>query len=110
MPGTLLALAMLTQPESPRWLIKAGKLSKARAILSKIRNLPEEHPYLRWEVQSIEAQLAHEMQGRLGANKGLAGIMRETMAPENRNRLFLGVIMMFIQNLVSLWPTIICIV
>ncbi|ENH66730.1 Quinate permease [Fusarium oxysporum f. sp. cubense race 1] len=101
LPGTVLALAMLTKPESPRWLIKAGKTSRARKILSKIRNLPQDHPYIQEEVQSVECQLENETRGTLGQTRGFIGLCRELAAPGVRNRLLLGMSFMMLQNLVG---------
>lgn len=106
MPGTALVLAMLTQPESPRWLVKAGKVSRARSVLAKIRNLSEDHPYVAWEMQAVEGQLEHEMQGRSGQTRGVVATLREMAAPGNRSRLFLGVSIMLLQNLVGSSPPI----
>ncbi|KAG5782214.1 hypothetical protein H9Q73_004142 [Fusarium xylarioides] len=102
LPGTALALAMLTQPESPRWLIKSGKTSRAREILSKIRNLPQDHPYIQEEVQSVDCQLENETRGTLGQTRGCIGICRELAAPGVRNRLLLGMSFMMLQNLMKL--------
>ncbi|KAM5517500.1 MFS quinate transporter [Fusarium oxysporum f. sp. phaseoli] len=101
LPGTALALAMLTQPESPRWLIKSGKMSRAREILSKIRNLPQDHPYIQEEVQSVECQLENETRGTLGQTRACIGMCRELAAPGVRNRLLLGMSFMMLQNLVG---------
>ncbi|KAJ9427781.1 hypothetical protein FOXG_04622 [Fusarium oxysporum f. sp. lycopersici 4287] len=101
LPGTALALAMLTQPESPRWLIKSGKTSRAREILSNIRNLPQDHPYIQDEVQSVECQLENETRGTLGQTRGFIGMCRELAAPGVRNRLLLGMSFMMLQNLVG---------
>ncbi|KAK2685262.1 hypothetical protein QWA68_015642 [Fusarium oxysporum] len=101
LPGTALALAMLTQPESPRWLIKSGKTSRARKILSEIRNLPQDHPYIQEEVHSVECQLENEARGTSGQTRGFIGICRELAAPGVRNRLLLGMSFMMLQNLVG---------
>jgi hypothetical protein len=77
LPGTGLALAMLTQPENPRWLIKTGKASRAREILSSIWNLPQDHPYIQEEVQSVECQLENETRGTSGRTRGFIGICHE---------------------------------
>ena len=37
-PAVLFFLGVLWLPESPRWLIKAGKIARAKAILTKISN------------------------------------------------------------------------
>lgn len=100
-PGTALAVAMLTQPESPRWLIAAGKESEALKVLCRIRNLPVTDQYLNWEIQTISAQLEVEMQNRSGKTVGLKGILRELKVPRNLHRLLLGMAIMLLQNLVS---------
>lgn len=105
LPGTGLALAMLTQPESPRWLIKSGKTSRATEILSKIRNLPQDHSYIQEEVQSVECQLENQNQGTSGQTRGFIGMCRELAAPGLRNRLLLGMSFMMLQNLVRLRST-----
>ncbi|CAG9990367.1 unnamed protein product [Clonostachys byssicola] len=100
-PGSLLVIAMITQPESPRWLIKAGRVHQASQVLSRIRQLPETHEYLAWEVQSIESQLEREGQTHTGALANVKAMIREMKAPGNRVRILLGVAIMFLQNLVG---------
>ena len=41
-PSALLALMVLVMPESPRWLVKNGRLADARAVLEKTSGTPEE--------------------------------------------------------------------
>lgn len=92
---------MLIQPESPRWLLRAGRKSDALKVLSRIRKLPDGHPYLAWEVQTVEDQLEHELQNRSGQSLGLLGVLRELKISANRTRLLLGMTIMILQNLVS---------
>lgn len=99
-PGTALVLTMLTQPESPRWLVKAGKMSQARTVLAHIRNVTENHPYITWELQTVESQLEHEMHGRSSKTGGLVATLNEMVAPRNRTRIFLDIAIMLLQNLV----------
>lgn len=96
-PGFLLVVLMLLQPDSPRWFIKAGKIAKATSSLVRIRNLPENDPYITWEIETIQEQLSREEE--LGGNKSLWGKVREIFAPGVRNRLFLGMSLMMLQNL-----------
>ncbi|KAE9392925.1 quinate permease [Gymnopus androsaceus JB14] len=59
-PGGLLALGSPFLSESPRWLVSRDRNDDAVKSLSKIRNLPADHPYLVEEVSAIEAAVAHE--------------------------------------------------
>lgn len=97
LPGSLLVLCMLFQPESPRWLIRAGRTSQARQVLSYIRNLPAEHEYVVWEVNSVLQQLEHESES--GVDGGLRETFRMIVQPGKRNRLIIGCSLMIIQNL-----------
>ncbi|KAK9459827.1 MFS quinate transporter QutD [Lipomyces oligophaga] len=96
-PGTLLVLAMAFQPESPRWLVHAGKISKAKQVLSYIRNLPIEHEYIIWETESIVEQIEHEAE--CGADASLIDKIKSSFQPGKFNRLLIGCTMMIIQNL-----------
>ncbi|KAE9392920.1 hypothetical protein BT96DRAFT_999892 [Gymnopus androsaceus JB14] len=59
-PGGLLALGAPFLSESPRWLVNRDRNDDAVKSLSKIRNLPADHPYLVEEVSAIEAAVDHE--------------------------------------------------
>lgn len=95
--GTLLVVLMLLQPESPRWLIKQNRTPKAIKNLSYIRGLPEDHDYIRWEVDTIRQQLDREAE--TVARRSLWSILRESFGPGMRSRLFLGMGLMLLQNL-----------
>ncbi|KAH8883732.1 MFS quinate transporter QutD [Thozetella sp. PMI_491] len=97
LPGSLLVLFMFFQPESPRWLIKAGREEQAMHNLSRIRSLPSNDPYILWEVDSVKEQLQREHD--LGAHRSLWKQLSEVFASGNRNRLFLGMGLMMLQNL-----------
>ncbi|KAJ0383135.1 hypothetical protein COL922a_011109 [Colletotrichum nupharicola] len=71
-PGSLLSICMFLQPESPRWLLNAGRTDQARRI---------------------------EEDTAMGANRGLLEKLREIKLPTNRSRLLLGIALMFIQNM-----------
>jgi sugar porter (SP) family MFS transporter len=97
LPGSLLVLTMFFQPESPRWLIKAGREQEAVRNLCRIRSLAAEDAYIRWEVDSVKEQLEREQE--LGAHRSLWKQLSEMFASGNRNRLFLGMGLMMLQNL-----------
>ncbi|KAH7134292.1 general substrate transporter [Dactylonectria macrodidyma] len=48
-------------PETPRYLVKRGKLDKAMASLSRLRRLPAEHPALEVELREIRENHEYEM-------------------------------------------------
>ena len=86
LPATLLIMLMYFQPESPRWLIKAGKADKARQDLSRLRQLPLDHEYISWEINTAQLQVAAE--NSLGANRSVCAKVKQAFAlPGNRERL-----------------------
>ncbi|KAI8213941.1 putative quinate permease [Colletotrichum sp. SAR 10_76] len=96
-PGSLLSICMFLQPESPRWLLNAGRTDQARRVLQRLRKLPADHPYLNWEINTVLQQIEEET--AMGANRGLLEKLREIKLPTNRRRLLLGIALMFIQNM-----------
>jgi hypothetical protein len=75
--------------ESPRWLAKVGKKEQAAINMSKLRQLPLDHPYVRSELIDIEDQLDREKEATLGS--GFLGPLKELfLLPANRYRIFLG--------------------
>ncbi|KAI6383087.1 hypothetical protein MCOR25_000275 [Pyricularia grisea] len=61
-PAALLFVSMWMCKESPRWLARKDRWEEARSVLSHIRNLPSDHPYLQEEMAEIADQLEHERQ------------------------------------------------
>ncbi|RDI81796.1 hypothetical protein Vi05172_g8226 [Venturia inaequalis] len=77
--------------ESPRWLIKVGNHEKGAANLSKLRNLPVDHPYVQSEIIDINGELNREREATMGASK--LGIVKELLfIPANRYRIMLSVL------------------
>ncbi|KXL44056.1 hypothetical protein M433DRAFT_73491 [Acidomyces richmondensis BFW] len=95
--GTLLIILMTLQPESPRWLIKQNKISQATQKLSYIRNLPEDHEYIQWEVQNIRQQL--EREAEVNSDRSFWLALKECFGPGMRSRLYMGMGLMLLQNL-----------
>ena len=75
--------------ESPRFLIKKGKLDHAVKNLSRVRNLPEDHEYVVNEIREIKRSLAEEQEATMG--QGFGGLLREIfLIPNNAYRICLG--------------------
>lgn len=84
--------------ESPRYLVKRGKVEHATQNLARVRNLPEDHLLVRHEINEISRQLHEEEEATLGA--GWFGYIKEIfLIKENCYRIVLG---LFIQ-LMSQW-------
>jgi MFS family permease len=89
-PGGLLVLGMIFLPESPRWIARFKGREEAIAVLSKLRNLPEDHEYVIEEIYRVMDQIQQE---RLAAHgKGLIAEFREIAMPGNRSRITIGVL------------------
>ena len=98
LPASLLTILMLFQPESPRWLVKAGKADKARQYLSRLRKLPLDHKYISWEINT--AQLQIETENSLGANRSVWAKVKQAFTRSgNRQRLLTGMALMLLQNM-----------
>lgn len=95
-PGTLLVIAMFFQPESPRWLAKKSRWEQAQKVLSRLRNLPEDHGYIVWEVETVRAQLEHEAES---PNRSFIVKVKEVLTSNVRSRLLIGMALMILQNL-----------
>lgn len=59
-PGISLGVGMLFMPFSPRWLIHHDREKEARHVLSKLRNLSEDHDLIELEFLEIKAQSIFE--------------------------------------------------
>ncbi|PGH23932.1 hypothetical protein AJ80_01994 [Polytolypa hystricis UAMH7299] len=84
--------------ESPRYLAKANRREEAVAVMSSLRNLPPDHPYVHTEMLDIDDQLAREHEATLGSN--FWGPLKELfMLPSNRYRIMIGLM----SQLLSQW-------
>lgn len=89
---------MLLCPESPRFLAKQDNWDRASKVLSTVRNLPVEHPYVQAELHEMQAQLEEERASVNGA--GFWAIQRECwLVPGNRNRALLSIGLMICQQM-----------
>jgi SP family galactose:H+ symporter-like MFS transporter len=77
-PAGIFALGMLFLPESPRWLVKRGRVDAARAILSRIR-----------DTSDVEAELRQILHGLDQAQEH--GNWRDLLSPQLRPALIVGI-------------------
>ncbi|KAJ7114098.1 general substrate transporter [Mycena epipterygia] len=95
-PGGLLFFGSLFLVESPRWLVSRDRNAAALTNLAKLRNLPEDAPYVVEEYAEIEAAIAHE-RGLAGA--GFLGPMKTVFASRTlMYRVLLGSSLFVWQN------------
>ncbi len=88
--GGLLFIGSWLCNESPRWLVKVGKIEKAFKNLSKIRNLDENHPYIISEISDIQEQLIEEREET--GKKSRVDLLKELFLVKSiRYRLFVGI-------------------
>jgi hypothetical protein len=75
--------------ESPRYLIKRGKVEHAITNMARIRHLPLDNEYVLKKIGEIQNQLAEEQEATMG--QGFRGILREMfLMPNNFYRIYLG--------------------
>lgn len=68
MAGSIFILSFLLSVESPRWLLKVKQPEKAVRNLSKLRGLPEDHPYVLGEISDINEGLIVESEAVAGSS------------------------------------------
>ncbi|PLN76254.1 general substrate transporter [Aspergillus taichungensis] len=95
--GVIFLLSFL-QYESPRYLIKCGRLDKAIANLSHLCRLPPDHDYIVSQITSIQSAHEAEMEATMGT--GPLGVIKETfLVPANLYRIYLS----FMCQVLSQW-------
>ncbi|KAI3403187.2 hypothetical protein KGF56_004076 [Candida oxycetoniae] len=67
-PSLMFIFSFVFCIESPRWLVKTGKIEKAVRNLSHLRKLPQNHPYVIAELSDINDQVETEKQATSGYN------------------------------------------
>lgn len=87
-PGAALAAVMLFMPETPRWLVKAGRTKEAAAALHKVQ--PDVDAAA--QVATIEDDLAHDEQAS----------WKEVFAPGVRKALWVGLGLAVIQQVTGI--------
>lgn len=79
-----------TVTETPRYLTMKNKPEEATAALCKLRQLPEDHPFIQSELLGVKEQLEREAEATHGVSRW--GKVRELLfVGANRYRLMLGI-------------------
>lgn len=112
-PPVLLMVSMWLCNESPRHLAKQDKWEEAIAVLSRIRNLPPDHPYVANEFNDIRASIEEENAILDGAS--WISLQKEMwLIPANRKRALISITLMFFQQMTGMfsvrlpWPRCSC--
>lgn len=98
LPPIMLFISMLFLNESPRWLARTDRWEKSGAVLSKIRHLPESHPYIQQELLEMRRQLEEELSSVHGQTGWLSVWKEMFTVPGNRRRAFLSMGLMCAQQ------------
>jgi MFS family permease len=86
--GIILSLSFFNY-ESPRYLIKRGKVQEAVQNLARVRQLPQDSQLIRVEIAGIQYQLAEEQEATMG--QGALGYLKEMfLMPNNLYRIYIG--------------------
>ncbi|KAA8563669.1 hypothetical protein EYC84_011690 [Monilinia fructicola] len=98
LPAIFLFIGIALCHESPRWLARQDNWEKATVVLSKVSNLPPDHPYIRMELEEMSEQLENER--RLIGGATFLDLMKEmwTIAG-NRNRALISICLMICQQM-----------
>ncbi|WQF77152.1 Putative major facilitator, sugar transporter, major facilitator superfamily [Colletotrichum destructivum] len=97
-PPLLLMISMFLCNESPRHLAKQDKWEEALNVLSGIRALPPDHPYVAAEFAEIRAAIEEENAILNGAT--WMSLQREMwLVPSNRKRAIISILLMFFQQM-----------
>lgn len=95
--GLLLLAVIFILPESPLFLIQRGEIDRARIVLSSIRALPVEHPYITEEIALVSSSLPGQSStGQLRTINTIIPLhlFRELLWRGNLNRLIIGCLLM----------------
>lgn len=98
LPAVLLAVSQFFCNESPRWLARKDRWEDATRVLSTVRCLPRDHPYVAGEMKEIADQLDHER--KLIGDATVKTLMREMwLIPGNRKRALISIGLMICQQM-----------
>lgn len=98
LPAVILVVGVFMCNESPRFLAKQDNWEKATAVLTQLRNLPADHPYVRMELEEMAEQLEHER--TLIAGASFMDLQKEMWTvPSNRKRALISIMLMICQQM-----------
>ncbi|KAL2753090.1 hypothetical protein ACRALDRAFT_2113247 [Sodiomyces alcalophilus JCM 7366] len=98
LPPLLLMISMFLCNESPRYLAKQDKWEEAMAVLSRVRALPPDHPYVAEEFNGI--RLAIEEENAILSGSSWLSLQKEMwLVPANRKRALISISLMFFQQM-----------
>lgn len=97
LPPVLIFVTMLFCPESPRWLARQDNWDRASSVLSTVRALPVDHPYVQQELLEMRTQLEEERRSVYGT--GFVALLKEMwLIKGNRNRALISIGLMTCQQ------------
>ncbi len=103
LPPVLIFLSILFCPESPRWLASKDDWEGASKVLSTVRHLPIDHPYVQQELLELRTQLEEEQRSVHGT--GFWATQKECwLIPGNRKRALLSIGLMVCQQWTGVCP------
>ena len=95
-PGVILLLGFFFCPESPRWLVKKGRITEARSVLQKLRSA-------RCNIEAeLEEIIKVAREDEKIAREGGNSFRRMMRTPSVRNALILGVTLQLFQQLAGI--------
>jgi hypothetical protein len=98
LPPVLIFISILFCPESPRWLASKDNWDEASKVLSTVRHLPTDHPYVQQELLELRTQLEEDRRSVHGAS-GFWALQKECwLIPGNRRRALMSIGLMVCQQ------------
>ncbi|KAH8832407.1 general substrate transporter [Flagelloscypha sp. PMI_526] len=96
-PAAIMLVGMFFIPETPRFLMMKKREDEAAQVLSRLRKLPQDHEYLKWELAQIQEQLELEESAR--GKVSTVGLFKQLFqSRDHRKRLGLGLCLIFFKT------------